>query len=571
MRRAALVLLGLAACQQAAISPSAQIVGLRDMVRVGEFLFITSTERDELRVLDLVTADTAVPRRFVRAPNPIQALSIPVLRRPTVLATDVFYEKGVKNELAGPYVYATDPAVSQISIVWGEDRDPVRGYTELTRLNTVGPVTAITSRGRKPSITEPVVQPEHDTMYFATSAENAASIFRISLPQPEQLMTNQRVESLVRFVGSRMGETVVDMVALPNGTLAIATRKRGGGGSAEVIDGLTGRNLVTLQFPAPVRMIYTHPEFDFLDPGLETVEAGTRIYGVLDEAVCGSVACGGIVAVDTATGARSQSRPGQKLDGGEPLEQRIAPVLTFGSALGNGLIQSVSFGSNFPITLPSFDPSLSPDLSLLGVASLSNGRIAFFRAAELRPIVNSSGPYAEVSTPDGGFYLSGDADGGTFVGPTVIAPNGTFPYDQTFVVQAGADPAAGYVVSGGFLGDIGRTGPGQTFTWPGGYFFHPAGYDPAAPALTIRMPPEPLGPGERYEIRVVSNYVPTDMTLSQTICPAGFTSQPGAVVVDPERRIIFVGYPSANAVIEIPAAAVRKATLLEGNGLLCWR
>ncbi|MBL8957522.1 MAG: hypothetical protein JNK82_42505, partial [Myxococcaceae bacterium] len=219
-KRVALLAVFALSCQQATTSPSAQVLGLRDMARVGEFLFITSAERDELRVLDLVTGDTSAPRRFVRAPNPIQALSIPVIRRPTVVTSDVYYDG--KREVGGPYVYATDSAVAQIAIVWGEDRDGVRGYTELTRLNTIAPVTAIAARGAAPT-GEGV--PVHAAMYFATSGEAAASIFRIALPQPEQLTTGQRVESLVRLVAVRSGEAVVSMVAMPNGALAIATKK----------------------------------------------------------------------------------------------------------------------------------------------------------------------------------------------------------------------------------------------------------------------------------------------------------------------------------------------------------
>ena len=80
------------ACQQTQVSPSANIVGVRDMVRVGDYMFVTSSELDELRVLDLETGDTSVPRRYVRAPNPIQALSVPVLKRPTTPATATHYE-----------------------------------------------------------------------------------------------------------------------------------------------------------------------------------------------------------------------------------------------------------------------------------------------------------------------------------------------------------------------------------------------------------------------------------------------------------------------------------------------
>ncbi len=569
-RLAALLALGLVACQQAATSPSAQIVGLRDMVRVGEFLFITSAERDELRVLDLVTGDTASPRRFVRAPNPIQALSIPVIRRPTVVTADVYYPPGSKTELAGPYVYATDPAVAQISIVWAENSDKVRGYTELTRLNTIGPVSAIAAAGRAPA--DPA-RPEHGTLYFATSGETSSTLFRVVLPQPADLKTGQRIEPLVAPIATRAGETVIDMVALPNDRLAITTRKASGAGVAEVIDGTTGRTIVPLQFPGPVRMLYTHPEFDLDDRGfLETFAAGTRVYGVLDEAACGSSACGGLVAVDAATGQRSLSRAGERLGPSVPLAQRIAPVLTF----GDSLVQSVSFASNMPIVPPAGEPQDEVELSMIAVVSLSNGRVTLVRAAELRPLLTTTGPLAVVAT-DAGFYVAGENDAG-IVGPEVSLRNGTFPADDVVTVRAEALPDGGtgaYVVTSALSGDIGRTGPDQQFTFAGSYYFHSGDYDPRVPALTLSMPKQAMAPGEQYQISISPNYLPLELTLSQTLCAAGFTSLPGTMVAVSDRAIgtpvYFVGYPSANAVVEVPYSVVRRASLLEAGGLLCWR
>ena len=66
-----------AGCSQAPIAASATLVGAHDIVLVERLLFTTSTDRDELRVLDLAPpALTQGFRQYVRAPNPLEALSI---------------------------------------------------------------------------------------------------------------------------------------------------------------------------------------------------------------------------------------------------------------------------------------------------------------------------------------------------------------------------------------------------------------------------------------------------------------------------------------------------------------
>ncbi|MBL8951996.1 MAG: hypothetical protein JNK82_14530 [Myxococcaceae bacterium] len=311
-----------------------------------------------------------------------------------------------------------------------------------------------------------------------------------------------------------------------------------------------------------MRALYTHPEFTWAD-GPGTVAAGTRLYGVLDEEACGSAACGGIVAVDAATGARSLSRAGQLAGPTMSVEQRIAPVLTFGTALVN----SVSFAADMPIADLGPYEGNATSLPLAGVATLSDGRIVYFRAAELRPIVTSVGPVqTSVTIPDGGVFEP-RPDAGV-VGPELSLRNGSFRFDETVTVAA--DPAGDYVVSGTVSGYMGRTGPGQTFTFPGSYYFHASDYNPANPALTMKLPVEPLRPSETYVLTIASNYLPLELTLSQTVCAAGFTQYPGTVVLDAERGVTFIGYPSANAIVEVPYTAVARVQLL-ASGVLCWR
>ncbi len=397
------VVLALVDCQQTTVSPSAQLVGLRDMVKVGTVIVATSTERDELRVLNLETGDPTQVRKFLRAPNPIQALSIPVLRRPTELTTDTYLDG--TTETAGPYAYAWSQGTPQLSIVWAENVDAGSAFTEVGRLSTIAPVVAVAAQGAAPF----EGRPQPGTTYFATFDGRTSTLFALPLKPPTSYgagtIFEQDLQASVIPLSSTSDETVVDMIALPGGQLAIAMQSTGSGGltgRAFVYDTATRSEVRALQFPGPVRALYTHPRFEI--PEVGTVPAGGRIYGVLDEDACGSVACGGLVSVDTATGLRTLSEAGARLGPGYSRDVRVAPPLTF----GEGIIQSVSLAPNgtitFPATITADGVATQRSLPLLGVATLSNGQIGFFLASELRQLNTSRFPSVQVFLPDGGGY-----------------------------------------------------------------------------------------------------------------------------------------------------------------------
>lgn len=654
MRRSWLLLPVLAAaCQQAAVSPSATLVGLRDIVRVGDFMVATSTERDELRVLDLETENPTAPRRYVRAPNPIQALSIPVLKRPTTLVTDTLYEG--EREIGGPYVYASSPGTPQISIVWAEDLDRSRSWTEVARLQTIAPVTAMAAEG-SPRVND---RPRPGTFYFATFDGETTTLFRLE-PRPPEQIAEQNLQAEVRVLLVRRDQSIIDMVALPGGRLAVASRAIGGNtaaGDAVVLDGRSGSVLVTLQFPSPVRALYTHGQFSVpqlvpegtMTPPTLDVPAGGRIYGVLDETSCGSAACSGLVAVDSDTGLRSLSGAGLQLDfRSVPREQREAPPLTFGA----GLIQSVSLavGGNlpFPETITASGTIELRSVPLLGAVSLSNGQLGFFLASELRQLNIAGSPTAQVTTPDGGVFGSrsvsredgnidvSGADGGPAEGIVVTLANGAVQDETVFIVANGVLPELGelplpaggdtllatpradrarvgdtlegcpgggtitaveagglrfsgtctgptvavraagaepYVVVGTVSGYMGRTAPGATFQRSAPYQHHFTGYRPDRPAISVAIPADPLLPDDRYTVVLEDAYLPMVMQLSTTVCATGFTTFPGAVVLDPLRSAtgrVFVAYPSANGIVEIDNQFIRRSFTQE-RGLLCWR
>lgn len=653
MKRAWVALIGLMACQQATVSPSATLVGLRDMVRVGDFMVATSTERDELRVLDLETENTSAPRRYLRAPNPIQALSVPVLKRPTTLVADTLYEG--EQEVAGPYVYASSPGTPQISIVWAEElpNERTRTWTELARLATIAPVTAMAAEGS----VRVGDRPQPGMFYFATFDGETTTLFRLR-PQPPDKIARQNLQADVSVMLVRRDQSIIDMVALPGGRLAVASRAIGGNtaaGDAVVLDGTTGNVLVRLQFPSAVRALYTHGAFSVpqfvpagsSSPGTLDVPAGGRVYGVLDETACGSSACSGLVAVDSDTGLRSLSGAGLLLDPqAVPREQRVAPPLTFGT----GLIQSVSLASKgqlpFPETVTLSGLVETRVVPLLGAVSLSNGQLGFFLASELRQLNIAGNPNAQVTTPDGGFFSSRSvsredgmvdltgADGGPVEGFPVILANGAVQDETVFIVANGVLPELGelpnsggsllpaaradraqvgdtldgcadggtitavedgglrfagsctaptlavraagaqaYVVVGTASGYMGRTAPGATFEFRGAYQHHFPGYRPERPAMSLQLPADPLLPEERYVLAIEDGYLPMVMQLSSTVCATGFTTFPGALVIDPLRPTngrVFVAYPSANGIVEIDNKEIRR-TFAQERGLLCWR
>src|SRR5262249_43793710 len=142
----------LAGCSQTQLAPTARIIGTNGLAQVGDLLFVTSTDRAELRALDL----KATTRDFVRAPNPLEPLSIPVLNRPVNLVRDLRYDDS-GQEVTGPYLYAQAEAAQEISIV-GTDR--VTQLVELARLPVPGVVTAIAARG-------PAAAGQPSTLYYA--------------------------------------------------------------------------------------------------------------------------------------------------------------------------------------------------------------------------------------------------------------------------------------------------------------------------------------------------------------------------------------------------------------------
>jgi hypothetical protein len=439
----------LAGCSQSTATNLAKLVGSQDLVLVDQlpgdgglaavrlegdqyvatelpakFLFVTSVDTNELRVLQLLRPNQ-LGRAFVPAPNPIETLSIPVIARPSMLAVDEgLNAQGVR--VTGSYVYAARPGSAVISIV-GATPDELRVVTP-SPIPTPGPVTAMAA-WMGDGLTK---LPQTTELYVATFDGRRGAVYRISLlSSPAALRAalaaateeHPAIEAELLFdVGA---EAVVALQVMPplsgrtadgqafcdtRACLAVATRRSAGRAGRNLLIDPQSLRAVPLDFPGPIR--------DFA-----TVGRGLRLFGILDEEQCGSAQCGGVVAVDTKT-ALGATGFGRALDfTGAPME----PIQT-----GDSLPTGLALGQNAFIrqTIETYDAGsmtrgVGPALveyELLGVVASSHGELAFFDGLAATPIdydarrttVSKGTMLVPATLDDGGVAFTGP-DGG-FIG-----------------------------------------------------------------------------------------------------------------------------------------------------------
>ncbi len=451
----------LVACSQQEVEPAARISGTHDLVQVGTLIFVTSADRNELRVLDTTPE---VPG-FVRAPNPLEPLSIPVLDRPLALARDVEYRDRVNEdgsvvplglEVSGPYVYVMSSGAPLISIVGAErgDGEPTGEalkasalgpgqLVEVMRLPTAQSVTTIAGRAAK--------APGGDsTLYYSTFDGRSSTLWSVVLPPPQALLaqTVDQVQQRAVVIGTFTDESVAALLPIPNGRLVVATRAQAGrAGRTLLVDEAT-RATTALAFPGPVRALATHPT-------AVGVTAGDRLFAVLDEEACGSAACAGILALDVPTNSIAVDITGQPM-----LPIRFGGALPRGFTVSPGALLDLPAVSQAIVTsdrgtVALGEPEPIP-LAVLGIATLSNGDIAFFDAAAMRDIdLDPAGPssseaiYRAPPTEDAPEGAEQEGVGG---GPTIAALTDGKVRDETVTViyqgllgprQQPASPPAG--------------------------------------------------------------------------------------------------------------------------------
>lgn len=392
----------LSGCSETQTSTTrAELAGTYDLALVGRYLFVTSSDMNELRVLDLESS----PRNFVQAPNPLEPLSIPVLERPSNLTRDVLYEVSsgqVVEGVGGPYVYARSFGSQEISVVAA---DPAF-FQERHRVTTQGLVTAFAGRAG-----DEIIRDSRNlggsVLYYAEQVGLDAKLVRVEFPKPDEL-TRDSVITPQSLSLNLTGMTVTALLVLPppagqpgQERLVVATRGTTGSGGETfrvLVDNGVATREVTYDFGLPVRRLATHSQADKLsdedwhscsfdrDVANRELEnppsalaTGQYVFGILDESSCGGQqGCSGVVAVDAATGVRATDATGLPM----------LPI-TVGGSLPTGLTLGASMDVNLPclITTPPETDRVVPIVKrpLVGIVPSSNGTITLFDAVRMRP------------------------------------------------------------------------------------------------------------------------------------------------------------------------------------------
>ena len=414
-------LLLLASCGGESVAPFARLNGVHGLTHVGSLVFVTSAQGSELRVID--SLPDPVLRRdepgFLRAPNPLNLLSIPVLDRPVRLTPDLHWTAGA--ELRGPYLYVEGAGAREISVVAAAPEF----LQEVARLSANGPVTSVAGLG-------PATDADPSLLFHAEDQAGLGRLFVTALAGPSRIESEPPLTQAVRRQdGSPIAfadETLVAMTVLPRaegGGVRLAVALRG-------VLGHTGRSLLltldpdgtqltaeplVLDFGGPVRELRTHGTYlrllrngsgfpldanqDRLPDGTTLgLEAGSRIFGLLDEEACGGLAsCRGVVAVDAIT--RTQAAPWPALtEGQRSLDARGLPMLPI--ADGNAMIQSFAVQPGLTWLPPQpgvTDPPLNV-FDLGGILSAGTGNFTMFDADALQQVnIATSGPAIATTGP----------------------------------------------------------------------------------------------------------------------------------------------------------------------------
>lgn len=630
-------------CPQNTTSAANAFVGANAMVLVdlldggvretddnfNRFLFVTSTNTNELRVLDLKPASatgTAATKEPLRAPNPLETLSIPVIDRPTGLSLDTRYEAGIRKK--GSLLYVIRQGGAELSVVGVEPSE----LREVRRIPVGAPVTAVTN-----------LMPDTSTsrVWIATFDGSRSTVLELTLPASARDLRQRSTAQLVSSLTVRLqiqGEAISALLAVPGlenrtaggrpfcndpskACLAIATRRLAGvDGSASLVDPST-LSSVALDFPGPIRGL------SMIDSKVDDrpeSSPGALLFGVLDEEACGSSTCGGLAAVDTRTAASSRfpAVDQQPIRGGAGLVRSVSIVA--GAQVRNlsvdggidaapvvGLISRSNGELSFfdPLTLKSID--LDPAQSSLGEGTwsvdptgwlegprVSSGRqlTATIRDGALRSQTISVTWQGEV----GAVALSGDVSS-SFVAGTLArhltsgdaltftggagCPAATITGIVGDVVQftpsigcgaTGVQVRAGgsrpYVIRGALDGLLGRAASGTTFQAAGLVIPFGTAADTQPPAAGASWTFDVLSGTTPLTSVIDPNLFSTSTTT--TTCPlnvVGALQLPGGVVFEPLRGRVLVAFPSTNVVAEFDPLRVGAGPIGPNEGVICYR
>ena len=155
----------------------------------GQLAIVTSSEGNELKAINLYTTSTDQPRDYVPAPNPLEALSIPVVDDPVELTAAVRYGPLATNlpefpggsldgqERTGMLIFVRGAASPFISVVGAANvPESLRQLTNGLLQQSAGPVTAISARLTSSE--------QNVVLYYATFDGQDATVWERVLQHP---------------------------------------------------------------------------------------------------------------------------------------------------------------------------------------------------------------------------------------------------------------------------------------------------------------------------------------------------------------------------------------------------
>jgi hypothetical protein len=277
--------LGLVACTQAALPGTGGLNGVNTVVAVavsgfdagtvvdtqyGQIAFITSSNSDDLKGLELIVTDSSQARAYVPAPNPLEPLSIPTVNQPVELATSLRYglihttlftlfPTGTMDGQVhtGALLFVRGAASSNISVVGVANvPESLRQLTNGLLQQSAGVVTAISARmtaaetnvvlyyatfdGQDATVWERVLQnpPSTDPTFvgpFPTSLTNVAdcsvppqplpsSTLYVCPPRPVRTYQNASVSALQVLPTLPSDPPLPVLSGLEGGRLGVALR-----------------------------------------------------------------------------------------------------------------------------------------------------------------------------------------------------------------------------------------------------------------------------------------------------------------------------------------------------------
>ncbi|MGI5860670.1 MAG: hypothetical protein ACOX6T_01285 [Myxococcales bacterium] len=568
----ALVGLVAAGCRSEQNLGAVELQGPNSLAVAGRNLLVAMSTDAQLRAIQIDE------QAFVRAPNPLFALSVPTASFPQAVAawTSADSQKTI------PFAFALSSATSQVSVV-STSSMALLG-TVLVPRTTLAIAALAESADDDPRLALAVAPQDggEGALHVATFPRALAD----DLSGFASVAFEERIA-----LGDSVPQALVASPTDPN--LLVVGDRRTTQGALAVVD-LGAGSVERYDVGGPVRAL----AFD---------QVGGRVFGILDSAACAASGsrCGGLFAFGMASRRLEPSADAAPLG---------VPGTAIGLAVGPATVQTLVATNEAPGE-PAKTEKKPLDLERLVLVSSTDGNVYPFDGDRLRMLdANPFGPSVEVThaAPDG--TATADENGPrnielaegavrsevvrvTYEGALLRDREGTVagsvlqsgPSFEAAGVRAGdrvsfADPAtcpeaevaavaadqlelsgvgascAGavsftvrpveeYVVAGGDSGYLGRVRASERFAYQGAYFHRPDDYDAAKPAITFEM-----GSGDPR--RDASYLLDIKAGVSASYVTLTGLSFPGAIAYDSKTKRFFVAHLGGNAVVQLDPATV---------------